>query len=71
VQIDWLHDGVCETRVAAERSSADAPEVELPQARDAATTAAWIDSVLRGEAPVPSAIERQIEVIVEIARTPV
>ena len=22
VQIDWLHDGICETRVAAERSSA-------------------------------------------------
>jgi anthranilate phosphoribosyltransferase len=71
VQIDWLHDGVCETRVAAERSSADAPEVALPEARDAATTAAWIDAVLRGEAPVPSAIERQIEVIVDIARTPV
>ncbi|MGA3252493.1 MAG: DNA-binding protein YbiB, partial [Paraburkholderia sp.] len=70
VQIDWLHDGICETRVAAERSSADAPEVELPEARDAATTAAWIDAVLRGEAPVPGAIERQIEVIVEIARTP-
>jgi anthranilate phosphoribosyltransferase len=71
VQIDWLHDGICETRVAAERSSADAPEVELPQARDAATTAAWIDAVLRGEAPVPGAIHRQIEVIVNIARTPV
>jgi anthranilate phosphoribosyltransferase len=71
VQIDWLHDGICETRVAAERSSADAPEVELPEARDAATTAAWIDAVLRGEAPVPGAIERQIEVIVDIARTPV
>lgn len=71
VQIDWLHDGICETRVAAERSSSDAPEVELPEARDAATTAAWIDAVLRGEAPVPGAIERQIEVIVNIARTPV
>ncbi|MGF6726169.1 anthranilate phosphoribosyltransferase [Paraburkholderia sp. GAS41] len=68
VQIDWLHDGICDTRVAAERSSADAPEVALPEARDAATTAAWIDAVLRGEAPVPGAIERQIEVIVDIAR---
>ena len=48
----------------------DAPEVELPEARDAATTAAWIDAVLRGEAQVPGAIERQIEVIVDIARTP-
>jgi anthranilate phosphoribosyltransferase len=68
VQIDWLHDGVCETRVAAERSSADAPAVELPEGRDAATTAAWIAAVMRGEAPVPSAIERQVEVIVDIAK---
>ncbi|SIT39735.1 conserved hypothetical protein [Paraburkholderia piptadeniae] len=68
VQIDWLHDGICETRVAAERSSPDAPEVELPEGRDARTTAAWIESVLRGEAPVPAAITRQIELIVDIAR---
>jgi anthranilate phosphoribosyltransferase len=68
VQIDWLHDGVCETRVAAERSSPDAPEVELPEGRDAPTTAAWIDAVLRGDAPVPVAITRQVELIVDIAR---
>ena len=35
VQVDWLHDGVCETRVPHERSSPDAPEVDLPEARDA------------------------------------
>ncbi|MFL6684300.1 MAG: DNA-binding protein YbiB, partial [Paraburkholderia graminis] len=46
------------------------PEVELPEARDAATTAAWISAVLRGEAPVPGAIERQVELIVDVARTP-
>jgi anthranilate phosphoribosyltransferase len=69
VQVDWLHDGVCETRVPHERSSPDAPEVELPEARDAQTTAAWIGAVLRGEAPVPSAIERQVELIVDVART--
>ncbi|MBB5509738.1 anthranilate phosphoribosyltransferase [Paraburkholderia sp. JPY681] len=69
VQVDWLHDGICETRLPHERSSADAPEVELPEARDAATTAAWIDVVLRGEAPVPGAIERQVELIVDIAKT--
>jgi len=68
VQVDWLHDGVCETVVAAERSSSDAPEVELPEGRDAATTAAWIDAVLRGEAPVPTAIARQVELIVDIAK---
>jgi anthranilate phosphoribosyltransferase len=69
VQVDWLHDGICETRLAAERAAPDAPEVELPPARDAATTAAWIGAVMRGEAPVPAAIERQVELVVDIART--
>ncbi|MGE8330763.1 MAG: DNA-binding protein YbiB, partial [Paraburkholderia nemoris] len=46
-------------------------EVDLPEARDASTTAAWIDAVLRGEAPVPSAIERQVELIVDVAKIPV
>jgi anthranilate phosphoribosyltransferase len=68
VQIDWLHHGICETRVSAERSSADAPEVALPEGRDAPTTAAWIAAALAGEAPVPAAITRQVELIVEIAR---
>jgi anthranilate phosphoribosyltransferase len=71
VQVDWLHDGVCETRVPHQRSSPDAPEVDLPEARDAATTAAWIAAVLRGEAPVPSTLERQVELIVDVAKIPV
>jgi anthranilate phosphoribosyltransferase len=70
VQVDWLHDGVCETRVPHERSSPDAPEVDLPEARDAVTTAAWIGAVLRGEAPVPSAISRQVELIADVAKIP-
>ncbi|MBN3855344.1 DNA-binding protein YbiB [Paraburkholderia sp. Ac-20340] len=68
VQVDWLHDGICETLIEPERSSPDAPEVDLPEARDAATTAAWIAEVLRGDAPVPDAIVRQIETIKRIAR---
>jgi anthranilate phosphoribosyltransferase len=68
VQVDWLHDGVCDTLVAPEHSSADAPPVELPEGREAATTAAWIEQVMRGAAPVPAAIARQVEVIVDIAR---
>ena len=40
VQVDWFHDGHSETLLSEERSSADAPEVELPEALDAATTAA-------------------------------
>ncbi len=71
VQVDWLHDGVCETLATPERSSPDAAAVALPEARDAATTAAWIDAVLRGEAPVPDTIARQVEIIAGIsARTP-
>ncbi|HEV3428886.1 MAG TPA: DNA-binding protein YbiB [Paraburkholderia sp.] len=68
VQVDWLHDGICETLIEPERSSPDAPEVDLPEGRDAATTAAWIEAVLRGEAPVPNAIARQIETIKRIAK---
>jgi len=68
VQVDWLHDGVCETLVEPERSSPDAPEVELPEGRDAATTAAWIAAALRGEVPVPAAIARQVETIKRIAK---
>jgi anthranilate phosphoribosyltransferase len=68
VQIDWLHDGQCDTLVTPERSSADAPAVDLPEGRDAATTAAWIADVMRGAAPVPAAIARQVEVIAGIAK---
>jgi anthranilate phosphoribosyltransferase len=68
VQVDWLHDGICETLIEPERSSPNAPEVALPEGRDAATTAAWIGAVLRGEAPVPEAITRQVDTIRRIAR---
>ncbi len=33
-----------------------------------ATTARWIETVLRGEAPVPSALARQAELIADIVR---
>jgi anthranilate phosphoribosyltransferase len=36
---------------------------ELPSAIDPATTAAWIQSALRGERPVPLPIARQIELL--------
>ena len=68
VQVDWLHDGICETLIEPERSSPGAPEIDLPEGRDASTTAAWIEAVLRGEAPVPHAIARQIETIKRIAK---
>jgi anthranilate phosphoribosyltransferase len=36
---------------------------ELPAAIDPATTAAWIAAVLRGEAPLPKTIARQVELL--------
>ncbi|MFP3702839.1 DNA-binding protein YbiB [Paraburkholderia sp. SIMBA_009] len=68
VQVDWLHDGVCDTLIEPERSSPDASEVDLPEGRDAPTTAEWIADVLRGEVPVPDAIARQVETIKRIAK---
>ncbi len=68
VQIDWLHDGVAQTLVAPERAAPDEAGPELPAARDAETTARWIDSVLRGDAPVPPTLARQVEEIARIAR---
>ncbi len=68
VQVDWLHDGLCETLVAPERSSPDAPPVELPESKDAATTAAWTRAALTGEVAVPEALARQVETILRVAR---
>jgi anthranilate phosphoribosyltransferase len=68
VQVDWLHDGACDTLIEAERSAPDAPPVPLPESRDAQTTAAWTGAVLRGEIPVPETVARQVDAIVRIAR---
>lgn len=68
VQVDWFHDGHAETLVSPERSSPEAPAVPLPDALDAATTARWIETVMRGEAPIPIALARQAELITEIVR---
>ncbi|TAM03409.1 MAG: DNA-binding protein YbiB [Paraburkholderia sp.] len=68
VQVDWLHDGICETLIEPEPSSPDTPDAALPEGRDAPTTAAWIEAVLRGDAPVPQALARQVETIRRIAK---
>ncbi|RDU99913.1 DNA-binding protein YbiB [Trinickia dinghuensis] len=68
VQIDWLHDGIADTLVSPERSSQGETGPELPAARDAETTARWIESVLAGKAPVPPTLARQVEHIVGIAQ---
>ena len=56
--IEWLHDGKAE--VWKEETAEQRLAPQLPGDRDALTTARWIESVLAGTIPVPSAIEHQI-----------
>ncbi|KMQ80149.1 Anthranilate phosphoribosyltransferase like [Candidatus Burkholderia pumila] len=70
VQVDWFHDGHAETLISPEHSQPHAPHVELPQLLDAVTTARWIESVMRGDVPVPPAVARQVDVIAEVVRKP-
>ncbi|GJH07467.1 DNA-binding protein YbiB [Caballeronia sp. EK] len=71
VQVDWFHDGHVDTLISPEHSQPHAPPIELPETLDAATTARWIECVLRGDVPVPPAVVRQVEVIVDVVRKPV
>jgi anthranilate phosphoribosyltransferase len=57
-QIDWFHRG--QRTVLVQRDAPTDELAQLPEARDAATTAAWIERALRGDAPVPRAIEEQV-----------
>jgi anthranilate phosphoribosyltransferase len=57
-QIDWFH-GV-ERTVLVEKQLLVEELPHLPAERDAATTAAWIAAVLRGEVPVPPSIAEQV-----------
>jgi anthranilate phosphoribosyltransferase len=65
-RIDWFHQG--ERTVLVEKQlDVETPPV-LPAERDAATTAAWIQSVLRGEVPVPEPIAEQVRQCMAVAR---
>jgi anthranilate phosphoribosyltransferase len=64
-RIDWFHGG--ERTVLVEKQL-DAAEVVLPSDKDAATTAAWIQAVLRGELPVPPSIAGQAAQCLTVAR---
>ena len=66
-QIDWFHGG--QRTLLVQR---DAPTDELaamPEARDAATTAAWIARALRGEVPVPAPIAEQVAQCLLVSRS--
>jgi anthranilate phosphoribosyltransferase len=65
-KIDWFHDG--ERTVLVERQMIAEVEPALPEDKSAAATAAWIQSVLRGETPVPDPIAQQVGHIVTVAR---
>lgn len=56
--IDWLHEG--ERTTLSERQEPTDEPPRLPAASDAATTARWIEMALKGDEPVPAAIEEQV-----------
>ena len=62
--IDWHSDGQRTTLVEAHAGVITTLPL-LPRAIDAATTAAYIQSVLAGEHPVPLPIERQVEAVMQ------
>lgn len=65
-QIDWFHGG--ERTLLVERDAPADELAELPEARDAASTARWIERALNGEVPVPAPIKAQVARCVEVAR---
>jgi anthranilate phosphoribosyltransferase len=65
-QIDWFHGG--ERTLLVERDAPADTLAEVPEARDAAATAAWIARALRGEVPVPPSITAQVAACVRTAR---
>jgi anthranilate phosphoribosyltransferase len=65
-QIDWFHAGA--RTVLVERDAPADTLAPVPEARDAASTAAWIERALRGEVPVPGPVAAQVEQCVRAAR---
>ena len=65
-RIDWFHQG--QRALLVERDAPTDTLADVPDGRDAATTAAWIGAALRGEAPVPASITTQVAHCVEVAR---
>jgi anthranilate phosphoribosyltransferase len=66
VAVEWLRGGESITLIEAESGSGVAPE--LPLARDAATTARWIERAMAGAVEFPAPLQRQIDVIEQICK---
>ncbi|MFZ4873659.1 DNA-binding protein YbiB [Janthinobacterium sp. Mn2066] len=65
-QIDWFHGHQRTVLVEKQLQVEQLPH--LPAERDAATTAHWISSVLRGDIPVPASIAEQVEQCLQAAK---
>jgi len=65
--IECFHDGKVRTIVEGQAGPV-AGVPNLPEGRDAATTARWIVAVLAGEQPVPQPVAHQVEAIIEVLR---
>jgi anthranilate phosphoribosyltransferase len=65
-QVEWFHQHRHTTLVEKQAPVDELPP--LPAGSDAATTAAWIQTALNGEAPVPAPIEQQVEHCLQVAR---
>lgn len=65
-QISWFHEHQCTVLVQKQEAVDELPP--LPPHRDAATTAEWIKSALRGVYPVPVPIAEQVEHCLHVAR---
>lgn len=64
-RIDWFSRG--QRTVLVEKQTVAEELADLPEGRDAHTTAQWIASVLEGRRAVPQAIEEQVEHCVQVA----
>ena len=65
-QIEWFHYHQSTTILQKQAVAFDDPA--LPDQADAATTARWIEAVLRGERTVPIAIAEQVEHCLAVSR---
>lgn len=66
-QIDWFHGGLRTMLVPKQTQVGELPV--LPEQKDAATTAAWIQSVLDGAVAVPASIAEQVAQCLLVSRT--
>ena len=65
-QIDWFHDGQRTTLV--QRDAPTDEVADMPENKDAASTAAWIARALKGEVPVPASITEQVAHCLHVSR---